>query len=193
MLRSRPAKSGTVKQAAVLNADQISAMLDAAGPRDAALIALMAAGACRVGEATLLTWADVQDCAVSIVGGTTKSGYGRRFTLPASACRYLKAWREVCPTTRAGWVFPGRAGQCLSVRAAQVAITALAAELGLKGVSSHSLRRSAITAAADAGLSLKAVSELSGHRSLSSLQRYIDGNTAREQAEAARGLLLPEE
>jgi integrase len=63
----------------------------------------------------------------------------------------------------------------------------------LKGFSSHFLRRIAITAAEDAGLSLNAVNELSGHRSLTSLQRYIDGNTAREQAEAARGLLLPEE
>lgn len=167
-------------------------MLEAAGPRDAALIALMAAGACRVGEASLLKWEDVAGCEVVIPGGVTKSGYSRRFTLPPAACRYIREWRKTCPTTKAGWIFPGRAGQPLSIRAAQVAITALADRLGLEGVSSHSLRRSAITAAAEDGLNLKAVSELSGHRSLSSLQRYIDSGKARQQADAARGLLLPD-
>ena len=44
-----------------------------------------------------------------------------------------------------------------------------------------------------ASATTNAFNELSGHRSLTSLQRYIDGSTAREQAEAARGLLLPEE
>jgi integrase/recombinase XerD len=192
LLRDRPAKSKAVKQAAVLSPDEIAAMLEAASPRDAALVALMGAGACRVGEATLLTWEDVDGCSVTIPGGATKSGCGRAFTLPPTACRYLRAWRELCPATRKGWIFPGRAGQPLSIRAAQVAITALADRLGLEGVSSHSLRRSAITAAADAGLSLKTVAEVSGHQSLSSLQRYIDGRTARTQAEAARGLLFGE-
>lgn len=192
LLRDRPAKSKAVKQAAVLSPDEIAAMLEAASPRDAALVALMGAGACRVGEATLLTWEDVDGCRVTIPGGATKSGCGRTFTLPPTACRYLLAWRDLCPTTRKGWIFPGRAGHMLSLRAAQIAITTLANRLGLEGVSSHSLRRSAITAAADAGLSLKAVSEVSGHQSLSSLQRYIDGRTAKAQAEAARGLLFGE-
>jgi integrase/recombinase XerD len=192
LLRDRPAKSKAVKQAAVLSEEQISALLAAAGPRDAALIALMTAGACRVGEATLLTWADVDACTVTVPGGATKSGCGRTFTLPPTACRYLREWRDLCPATRRGWLFPGRAGQPLSIRAAQYALTTLAEGVGLEGVSSHSLRRSAITAAADAGLSLKALSQVSGHQSLSSLQRYIDGRTAKVQAEAARGLLFGE-
>ena len=37
LLRDRPARSSAVKRAAVLTADQISAMLAAASPRDAAL------------------------------------------------------------------------------------------------------------------------------------------------------------
>ena len=48
----------------------------------------------RSGEATLLTWDDVEDCAVTIPGGITKTGAGRSFTLPAAACRRLRAWRE---------------------------------------------------------------------------------------------------
>jgi integrase/recombinase XerD len=190
LLRDRPATAAAVKRAAVLSAEQIAAMLAAASPRDAALIALMTAGAMRVGEATLLTWADVNGCALTLPGGITKTGRGRAFTLPAEACRLLLAWREECPATLRGWVFPGQAGQPLSVRGAQTAISKLAARLGITGVSSHSFRRSALTAAHAAGLSLREVAEISGHQSLSALERYLDQDAAREKAEAARGLLL---
>lgn len=189
-LRDRPAKKTAEKRAAVLDREQIAAMLAAAGPRDRALIALMAAGACRVGEATLLQWGDIDGCTVAIPAGATKARVGRTFTLPREACRLLQAWRDVCPASNAGWVFPGLRGQPLSVRAAQTAISKLAAGLGIAGVSSHSFRRSALTAASEAGLSLNALAELSGHSSISSLQRYLDRDVARGAAEAARGLLF---
>jgi site-specific recombinase XerD len=49
------------------------------------------------------------------------------------------------------------------------AITKLAEKVGIEGVSSHSFRRSALTAAHQAGLSLREVAEISGHRSLAAL------------------------
>jgi len=73
---------------------------------------------------------------------------------------------------------------------AQVAITRLAEKVGIEGVSSHSFRRSALTAAHQAGLSLREVAEISGHRSLTALERYLDQDAAREKAEAARSLLV---
>jgi integrase/recombinase XerD len=190
LLRDRPARSKPEKRAAVLNADQMAAMIEAAGPRDAALIALMTAGAMRVGEATLLTWADVDGCTVEIPGSITKTGAGRSLTLPEAACRLLQQWREACPTTKKGWVFPGLRGQPLSVRAAQTAFSKLAATVGVEGVSSHSFRRSALTAAHQSGLSLREVATISGHASLAALERYLDQDAAREKADAARGLLL---
>ena len=190
MLRDRPAVGAAVKRAAVLTPDQIQTLLAAAGPRDAALIALMAVGALRVGEATLLAWDDVDGCDVAIPGGITKTRIGRTFTLPVAACRYLQAWRELCPATKRNWVFPGQAGQPFSVRGAQVAISKLAEKVGISGVSSHSFRRSAVTNTHDAGLSLKAVAEISGHQSIGSLERYLDPDRAKTQAEAARALLL---
>lgn len=189
-LRDRPAVRQATKRAAVLSAEQIAAMLEIAGPRDRALIALMTAGAMRVGEATLLTWADYDSCVVELPGGITKTGVGRTFTLPQVACQHVEAWRQQCPATNRGWIFPGIAGAPLSVRGAQTAIAKLAAKLGLQGVSSHSFRRSTLTAAHQAGLSLREVAEISGHQSLAALERYLDQDAAREKADAARGLLL---
>ena len=74
----------------MLNADQISTMLAAASPRDAALVVLMVEGAMRVGEATLLAWEDVQECSITIPGGVTKTGATRNFTLPLVACQWLQ-------------------------------------------------------------------------------------------------------
>lgn len=174
----------------MLSAEQIGQLLEIAGPRDRALIALMTAGALRVGETTLLTWGDYNACVVTIPGGITKTGIGRTFTLPDAACQYVEAWRQQCPITKRSWLFPGMAGNPLSVRGAQTAISKLAKALGLQGVSSHSFRRSTLTAAHSAGLSLREVAEISGHQSLAALEKYLDQDAAKEKAEAARGILL---
>jgi integrase/recombinase XerD len=55
-------------------------------------------------------------------------------------------------------------------------------EIGIEGASSHSGRRSFITALAkritEAGGSIRDVQELAGHSSLATTQRYIQGDSA---------------
>lgn len=180
------------KRAAVITPEQLGQMLAIAQPRDAALLAVMAAGACRIGEALQLIWSDIDAAGrVVIPGSCTKSGASRAFALPSQARAYLDAWQAICPPTTSGWLFPGQpARQPLSIRAGQAAISKLAQSAGIDGVSSHSLRRSALTAAHQAGLPLRALAELSGHRSMASLQRYLDEDQARLAADQARGLLF---
>jgi integrase/recombinase XerD len=166
-------------------------MLTAASERDAALVAVLLAAAGRIGEVTLLCWSDIQGSQLIIPAEITKQGRSRTAELPGPALMHLQHWRTLCPETRRGWLFPGRpVAHPISVRGAQKRIQALAQMAGLEGVSSHSFRRSAITAAAQAGLPMAAVAEIGGHRDRRSLERYIDGPACRAQADKARALLF---
>ena len=57
-------------------------------------------------------------------------------------------------------------------------------KLGLEGVSTHSFRRSALTAASSKGVPLRGIQSISGHSSLDILQRYLSV-TDNQKKEAA--------
>ena len=63
-------------------------------------------------------------------------------------------------------------------------LRAACATMGLDGVSTHTFRRSSLTAASDAGLPLRHVMELSGHSSLSVLQEYLSCTEEQKRAVA---------
>ena len=66
------------------------------------------------------------------------------------------------------------------------ALRAACAQIGLEGVSTHSLRRSALTQASSAGVPLRVIQFISGHGSLEQLQRYLDvGDEQKRQAAMA--------
>ena len=54
--------------------------------------------------------------------------------------------------------------------------------LGIQGVSAHSFRRSALTAASDKGIPLRVIQSISGHSSLEMLQRYLDVKDEQKRA-----------
>jgi integrase len=79
------------------------------------------------------------------------------------ACNPLRSGGYLRPTSVVNW------------------FAALFEELGFEGCSSHSGRRTFITAAARnihrSGCSLRDVQLLAGHRSIETTERYIDGDT----------------
>ena len=46
--------------------------------------------------------------------------------------------------------------------------------MGIIGVSTHSFRRTALTQMSNAGIPLRVIQEISGHRNLEQLQRYLE-------------------
>lgn len=71
----------------------------------------------------------------------------------------------------------------MSSQAFQDALKAASLESGLQGVSSHSFRRSALSAGHANGVPMKVLMILSGHRSLSSISRYLE--VTKQQQEQA--------
>jgi len=148
---------------------------------------------CRVGEATQLTWGMVSESATTFPKRICKGKLaGRQVTMMPQLWEALCAWRAVWVVRQgrepvAGdYLVPGRfAGSCLSTRSFMDALEKAAAESGLEGVSSHSFRRSALTSAHRAGVPLRAIAELSGHKSMEALQRYLEVTPAQRVAAAA--------
>jgi integrase/recombinase XerD len=61
-------------------------------------------------------------------------------------------------------------------QAADKALRATCARLGLEGVSTHSFRRSLATAAVRRGVALNVVQQITGHKSLGSLGHYLEAD-----------------
>ena len=66
--------------------------------------------------------------------------------------------------------------------------------MGLEGVSTHSFRRTALTNMSNAGIGLRIIQEISGHRDLSQLQNYLEVTEAQVLgAVASLSMLSPVE
>jgi integrase len=180
---------------------------DLPGLRDRALILVGFAGAFRRSELASLDTADVTfDRAGLIVhlrrSKTDQGGQGTKKGLPygsnPNTCpvRSLRDWLDAAgigegpifrPIDRHGNVQPRR----LSDRAVAEIVKKCAAAAGLDPAdyAGHSLRAGLATAAAQAGVSERAIMQQTGHTSVTMVRRYIrDGTLFRENAAAGVGL-----
>ncbi len=72
-------------------------------------------------------------------------------------------------------LFPGRGGiGNLSPKTAHHILTQACKRVNLMGVSTHSFRRTCLTRMHSAGIPLRHIQEISGHESLSALQKYLE-------------------
>jgi integrase/recombinase XerD len=74
-----------------------------------------------------------------------------------------------------GYLFPGRHGRghINSDSAARILREAFQ-RVGIEGGSTHSFRRTGLTLLSNAGIPLRIIQEISGHRNLEQLQRYLE-------------------
>jgi len=188
-------KTDRYGQAAVLTSEQLDKLISALQGRHHQVLAeVCRRTACRISEARQLTWASITNGGVTFPKVITKGKLASR-TVPLTPklqgvlAEWRREWSALYGREPQGvdFVFPGRfAGQCVSSRAFMDALELAAHQTGLEGVSSHSFRRSALSSASEAGVPLAALRALSGHQSLSTLQRYLEiSQTAKEQAAAA--------
>ncbi|MEA5559312.1 tyrosine-type recombinase/integrase [Nodularia spumigena] len=72
------------------------------------------------------------------------------------------------------YLFPGRSNGHISHDSAARILRKACEQVGIIGVSTHSFRRTALTQMSNAGIPLRVIQELSGHRNLEQLQRYLE-------------------
>jgi integrase len=188
--------AGLGKQAKILTEGQVKAALAAVGERryperDRVMVLLSVRAGLRAKEIALATWGMVTDAegnlgdALHLSNGASKGKKGGR-TVPLNASlrdalAALKAARNGVEASDR--IIHSERDIGMSPGAVQVWFHRLYNdELGFKGASSHSGRRTFVTRCAkkiiEAGGSLRDVQELAGHASLATTQRYIQGDSA---------------
>src|SRR5947207_10550406 len=187
---------GQGKQAKVLRPRELQRFLDHVShsrhpERDRVMVLLSFKGGLRALEIANLRWSMVTTAtgeladAISLPNKASKGRNGGR-TIPLhrelrAALASLKAVRGEKVRSHLPVVY-SEGADGYSANAVAVWFLTRFREIGIEGASSHSGRRSFITAAAkkitEAGGSLRDVQELAGHSSLATTQRYIQGDTA---------------
>jgi integrase len=185
---------GQGKQAKVLTDAQIKAVLAAVEDRryplrDRVMVLLSIRAGLRAKEIAMVRWSMVTDAegnvgdALHLPNKASKGKNGGR-TVPLraelrDALRKLQVQRNPDPKDH---IIHSERDAGMSAGTVQVWFHRLYQELGFGGASSHSGRRTFITRIAkkivEAGGSLRDVQELAGHASLSTTQRYIQGDSA---------------
>ncbi len=178
------------RQAKILSKEQADLLLIYAGStrhphRDRLIVLLSVKAGLRAGEISKLTWdmvlagdGNLAAC-IELRDHAAKKRSGRRIPLHPELWEAFGAWRIL--NARAGPVITSERGG--PMRAASLVLWFARAfrAIGLDGCSSHSGRRTFITRAArlvhKTGGSLRDVQLLAGHRSITTTQRYIEGDT----------------
>jgi len=148
--------------------------------RDKTLCAVMLYTACRVRECVTLKITDVYDrkgrvrSELIIRKGNTKGKLATR-TIPVldDLKRYLEMYKPL--QTDDGYLFPGRwrRGRIHEDSAAAI-FREGCQRADIVGASTHSCRRTALTLMSNAGIPLRVIQEVSGHRNLEQLQKYLE-------------------
>lgn len=186
-------------RAAVLTQEEIQRLFSEGlkTERDRALFGICLFTAARINEACTLRVADVYTANGSILPevvirkGNTKGKLATRTVPVIEELRLiLSAYK---PPTNNAHLFPARRGDGhLNPRSASAIFLAALRDVGIVGASTHSLRRTALTLMSNAGIPLRVIQEISGHRDLGELQKYLEVSDSQKLgAVSALSMLTP--
>lgn len=171
-------------QAAVLSQPEIERLFNEGfqTDRDRALFGFCLYTACRIAEACSMQSEDVYTSRgvvrsfINIRKGNTKGKLATR-TIPVieDLRRLLSIWHPHAGPT---YLFPSRHPnhhwKHIHKDSAIALLQAAFKRVGIEGASSHSFRRTALTQMSAAGVPLRVIQEISGHRTLTELQKYLE-------------------
>lgn len=166
-------------QAKILSSDELSRLFSQGLklPRDRALFGICLYTGTRIAEACSLHTKDVYAIdgsvrpRVTIRKGTTK---GKIETRSVPTSENLKALLQDYNSAKV-FLFPGRHGLGhIHPDSADKILRGAFIELGIEGASTHSFRRTCLTQMHRSGVPLKVIQKISGHKTLSALQKYLE-------------------
>jgi integrase/recombinase XerD len=164
--------------------------------RDRALFGVCLFSACRIRECCTLLTQDIYTPKgnvrprLIIRKSNTKGKLATRSIPVIEDLRRLLV--EYYPLAGDDYLFPGRSDGHISEDSAARILREACKQAGIIGVSTHSFRRTALTQMSNAGIPLRVIQEISGHRNLEQLQRYLEVTDAQVLgAAAALSMLSP--
>lgn len=147
--------------------------------RDRVLFGICLYTGCRINECVTLQKIDVYDPygrvrpELILRKKNTKNKLATRTIPVIEELRLLLANYQTLPDNP--YLFPGKGGQGhLNSDSGARLLKQACRRIGLIGISSHSFRRTALTQMSNAGIPLRIIQEISGHRNLEQLQRYLE-------------------
>lgn len=147
--------------------------------RDRTIFSVCLYTACRINECVNIHTTDAFDTKGRVRNelllrkGTTKGKLASRSIPVIEDLR--GALKEYYPQAGEVFLFPGRfPGTHLHPDSASWILREACRRVGIEGVSTHSFRRTALTQMSDAGIPLRVIQEISGHRTLDELYKYLE-------------------
>ena len=172
-------------KAKILSHDEIQILFNEGlhNLRDRVIFAVCLFTAARINEACTLHTLDVYDrrgnvrVELTFRKSNTKGKLATR-TIPVidELRGYLEKYR---PEAGRKWLFPGgvfrdNPATHLNPRSASRVLKKAFDRVEIDGASTHSMRRTALTLMSNAGIPLRTIQEVSGHRNLEQLQQYLE-------------------
>lgn len=177
-------------RAAILTPAQINLLFNEGftNPRDRALFGVCLYGAARINEACTLLRGDVIGFkgvrSVLVIRNYNTKGKQetREIQVHPQLKEYIEEHHRCDRWHPRPHLFPGRHGRNhIRKVSADKILRDTCKRLEIEGVSTHSFRRTALTRMSDAGVPLRHIQAISGHKTLSSLERYLGVTEAQKE------------
>ena len=167
-------------QAKILTIEEIQLLFreGLTNARDRVLFGVMLFTACRVNEACTLRIEDVYESSgrvrdeIIFRKGNTKGKLGTRAIPVIEDLRLLLTNYRL--NEQEGYLFPGKVESHIQPDSASRIFRKACLKVNIVGASTHSFRRTALTQMSNGGIPLRIIQEISGHRDLGQLQRYLE-------------------
>ena len=181
-------------RAAILSPTQITLLFNEGftKARDRALFGVCLYAAARINEACTLLRGDVigirgvRDILVIRSHNTKGKQSTREIQVHPQLKEYLAEHHKCDPWHTRPHRFPGRHGRgSIHKASADKILRDTCYRLEIEGVSTHSFRRTALTRMSDAGVPLRHIQAISGHKTLAALERYLGVTEQQKQSAIA--------